>query len=879
MKRHASTHVRAGALTALLLIALGAGPAFAWKPIMHVYLAEEAREDLMSRNGAVFVQEVDFLNRTVIGSFGTQQTSSAVYEALRDYPAYYRAGVLGPDAYPDLLFGQQTIHTHENDHGGTNAWLQHLSNQVRTPQERAFYLGFLAHAAGDMFGHTFVNHYSGGPFQMGDNARKHIVVEGYVGGKTPPLRGNASYIIDTSAVNGFIHDTMIDARRSRDGQTSNHVWALTRQTAHKSLPGVFTRLRAGLEDMTAAYYAHVRWLREQHHYYNSRCNIWSPLMCTKAAYYRGLLAGYQSIGGLSVLYLEAWIRDIDRGLRAWPETSTELANALMMKPDRKMDLPAASAALGRYRDTYLCPMVGAPNAVCNIITVVSNHIAHITSRLEFIKALKDKLFETLVKTATGRTPSEWKQFLEATATDVDLHLPKTPISTSSELNGLMAVSSSSPAFDMYRFAPAYNTMTSIKLSFLDTRAQWQTVLGRAGWTPSNPTLLMGNHGFNGQLLLGYIQSLDTDNQWLTPSKMFLAHDCGLFSRLFMQQTGDSWGTPTFNNQCAFIQSLQAVSPQLQCGGFDIHASLNRVTSGIGGVLKLEGTYTTGGTVSGTPRHVYIHAGTSSTTVRFSDGLQNVSSGVTVHGTRVEQRSHAAPTQVGTCGSGQQCSNFTCTGSTAPPPGTSFTYIASNTSSATVNTANHGIYLAAGQTLHIGTCGVAGASGSGDTYLRLFNSSGSQVAANDDACGGLLSNLSYTVPAGASGTYQVRAGCYSSGSCAGTVAWTIRGSFSYSATNTSNATVNTVNHPVYLVSGQRIQVGTCGLEGATGSGDTYLRFHDAAGTQVAGNDDACGGRLSDFSYTPPVGATGTHQIRAGCFSSGSCSGTVAYLIGG
>jgi hypothetical protein len=109
----------------------------------------------------------------------------------------------------------------------------------------------------------------------------------------------------------------------------------------------------------------------------------------------------------------------------------------------------------------------------------------------------------------------------------------------------------------------------------------------------------------------------------------------------------------------------------------------------------------------------------------------------------------------------------------PPSGNTLTYSASNTSSASVNTVNQTIFLMPGQLLTLGTCGVTGASFSGDTYLRLYNPSSTQVVFNDDACGGVGSNFTYTVPAGAGGNYQLRAGCYSSGSCSGTVAWTIR----------------------------------------------------------------------------------------------------------
>jgi microsomal dipeptidase-like Zn-dependent dipeptidase len=100
----------------------------------------------------------------------------------------------------------------------------------------------------------------------------------------------------------------------------------------------------------------------------------------------------------------------------------------------------------------------------------------------------------------------------------------------------------------------------------------------------------------------------------------------------------------------------------------------------------------------------------------------------------------------------------------------FTYNATNTNSAQQNTVNYNVAINAGQTLQLGTCSVSGSSGTGDTYLRVYGPGGTQVAANDDSCG-LLTALSYT--ATQSGIYQVRAGCYSSGSCGGTVAFNIQ----------------------------------------------------------------------------------------------------------
>ncbi|HMG55352.1 MAG TPA: hypothetical protein VK601_17765 [Kofleriaceae bacterium] len=103
-----------------------------------------------------------------------------------------------------------------------------------------------------------------------------------------------------------------------------------------------------------------------------------------------------------------------------------------------------------------------------------------------------------------------------------------------------------------------------------------------------------------------------------------------------------------------------------------------------------------------------------------------------------------------------------------------------------------------------------------------------------------------------------------------------GSFSYSATNTNSATQNTVNVDISIVAGQTLSIGTCGVSGASGSGDTFLRLFDASNTQVAANDDACG-LLSFLTFTATT--TGTFQVHAGCFSSDSCSGTVAFTLSG
>jgi len=98
----------------------------------------------------------------------------------------------------------------------------------------------------------------------------------------------------------------------------------------------------------------------------------------------------------------------------------------------------------------------------------------------------------------------------------------------------------------------------------------------------------------------------------------------------------------------------------------------------------------------------------------------------------------------------------------------FEFSTINTNNATINTFNTTtMFFNAGEIVMMGTCGLPGSSFQNDTYLRLFRVLDEQLmTVNDDACGGLGSQALYVVEQ--AGGYQVRAGCYSNSSCAGTL---------------------------------------------------------------------------------------------------------------
>jgi hypothetical protein len=182
-------------LVALGAMALATAPAaMAWKPYAHLYIGDQTYND--ARDGSV--------------TFGGRSYAldSRLVTALHNQRDSYNAGVVGPDGFPDLGFGQSVIHPNQ-----TGKWLAYILDQAwkartdpRPPgvpeytesqrqQILAFAYGFLVHAAGDMWGHTLINDFAGGLFpSFGefttdlDKAKigiRHIAAEGYAGSATP----------------------------------------------------------------------------------------------------------------------------------------------------------------------------------------------------------------------------------------------------------------------------------------------------------------------------------------------------------------------------------------------------------------------------------------------------------------------------------------------------------------------------------------------------------------------------------------------------------------------------------------------------------------------------------------------------------------------
>ncbi len=192
-----------------------------------------------------------------------------------------------------------------------------------------------------------------------------------------------------------------------------------------------------------------------------------------------------------------------------------------------------------------------------------------------------------------------------------------------------------------------------------------------------------------------------------------------------------------------------------------------------------------------------------------------------------------------------------------------------------------VYMYAG-TEYVFTFCEGGGSANYDTYLKLYNSSCTQVAANDDYCG-IYSQISYTPSTsgyhylevnscctGGSGGNYTLAYRYVPGVCTSCPNYTsaLYPSASYQTASGSFAIGGCTRYYVYMYEGTPYRFSFC-EGGGTASFDTYLRLYDASCNVVLNNDDYCG-ILSQFDYTPST--TGVYYVEVNSCCTGGSGGT-------
>ena len=351
----------AACAVALLAVLALASSAQAFKPYTHIQSGLRAYEDVTD-DGKVTIEGREYA------------VKPEVLAALEANPAYFNAGVVGPDGFPDLVMGQSVIHPEQ-----TGKWLAHILKEAYQAQsdpsysvaERgqilAFAYGYLTHAAGDMWAHTLVNDVAGGVFpsvgeladiDKAEIAIRHIIVEGYIGDATAGYDGNkargpvlnevnedgnpqvsddATPHIPFAAPKRFIYETFInpanplpvgDSRGKLidffiDMQAELQV-AEARYAWDSEYDDCSLLLDADCHERTKTLYVDtVRGTKTTTVDYN-RCE--ADVFC--AGLDAGDLASDLTINNMVETYLEHWIEDVEDGLKNWSDLGLATTKAL-----------------------------------------------------------------------------------------------------------------------------------------------------------------------------------------------------------------------------------------------------------------------------------------------------------------------------------------------------------------------------------------------------------------------------------------------------------------------------------------------------------------------------------------------------------------------
>ena len=191
-------------LVPVFLLLVAVEQVYAFKIDTHVWVSQQVLNDVVTDG------------KVTIPPYGTFTVNSDIVNALRNYPDEFRMGAIGPDGFPDLLGGQQTVHPGVPGGWKTDAWLKWMLENTRTSRQKAFAYRYLNHASADTFAHTYVNTYAGDIFNLLDGQEaelRHMALEELIKNHMPPIRDNLNRVLKpyqvVEAPAAFLRDTLI----------------------------------------------------------------------------------------------------------------------------------------------------------------------------------------------------------------------------------------------------------------------------------------------------------------------------------------------------------------------------------------------------------------------------------------------------------------------------------------------------------------------------------------------------------------------------------------------------------------------------------------------------------------------------------------------
>jgi hypothetical protein len=255
-------------------------------------------------------------------------------------------------------------------------------------------------------------------------------------------------------------------------------------------------------------------------------------MSCSATLLRAELSGYIALHSIPITYKEFWVKDIDRGLKAWPGVSHKVALALFYNEDRKTKTKEARAILDDYANDHLISMAGAPDFVGLSRKTIQKIVGAIMPEAlqKAVDQMISNLANTMVKNAVGMSLDEMKEYLEkpdvyfddvvAASSGADMSLKD----FNQKMLGLRDAGYNNPAesFDYKKVPAAYNTVVMSKLVLMSPEAinQMMQDLGGEGRLKTE------------NIMLGFIETLDGSAQW-NPDMILAGENCSVYEQLLM----------------------------------------------------------------------------------------------------------------------------------------------------------------------------------------------------------------------------------------------------------------------------------------------------------------------------------------------------------
>jgi len=565
-----SSRLFIASIIVFILPVLFGSPLWAWKPITHLHLGLVARADAID-DGLVTIYEVDYASGRILtnpdGSLkeiGRYPVDGAFLAAIRDFPHQFKAGAIGPDAFPDILTGQMGIHPDNSSHhiSISNDWLEHVleaGRKTNRQQSRAFAAGFLVHAAGDLFGHTFINDYAGGTFRLGENALKHFVLESYIDSRTPKaepdffeisLEGVEDFIYQYLTTSPYVAPSSLGALAAEPSYPFNYAPPRYFLGLHGWVNDKITELRNWWRQTNQDYRSRIARLQAEAKSLLASNPVEAKKRQAEAVALALQLKTLEAEKILTEKYLTNWRDDIVDGLKAWGVFSLDFARALFLNP-QGVDQKQVSGICQDYVNAHLLSMLGSPDIV--------------GENLAMMKAIRDtyeKLIPDWAEEVINFLTTDFELYLLEKALGITWDILTEPVvhfdpvmnqtmtnldcrkTTLANFNReVLKISDpgtlTAQTYDWKNIPAMLNSVTMMKLSMLGKEGVDALLrdLEEKGYTSNTLDSLLRAKPFRIPVILGYMQSLDESEQWCKSDQLVFVRDPCVYRKLFASQIG------------------------------------------------------------------------------------------------------------------------------------------------------------------------------------------------------------------------------------------------------------------------------------------------------------------------------------------------------